>query len=129
MFYADSALNPGFCVERLLSNGGHDLAFNQGQLWTSFGMNITFSSLTLLPGGKLLAVGRGLRSTDTPAQHIFESGVIAARFAANGILDAAYGDGGTWFVPVANSTTSTVDGVGVYAPGSSNYFYVDRRWL
>lgn len=99
VFYADSAVNPGFCIERLFPDGSHDLAFNQGQLRTNFGINVSLASLTVLPGGKLLAVGRGIGVTATPT---YESGVIAARYAANGALDAAYGDGGTWFVPVAD---------------------------
>ncbi|MDP2829976.1 MAG: hypothetical protein Q8O37_15400 [Sulfuricellaceae bacterium] len=103
VFYADSAVNPGVCIERLLSNGSHDLDFNQGSLRTNFGINVSLASLTALPDGKFLAVGRGIRVTDSPTQYNYESGVIAARYAANGVLDAAYGHGGAWFFPVADS--------------------------
>lgn len=100
VFYADSAANPGFCIERLFPDGSHDLAFNNGNLRTNFGANISLATLTILPGGKLLAVGRGIRMNDTPA---YESGVVAARYTANGVLDVAYGNGGTRLVPVADS--------------------------
>ncbi len=99
VFYADSAVNPGFCIERLFPDGSHDFAFNQGQLRTNFGNNVFLASLAALPDGKLLALGRGITTTQTP----YEAGVIAARYAANGVLDATYGNGGTWFIPVADS--------------------------
>ena len=97
-FYADATLNPGFCIERLFPDGSHDLSFNQGQLRTNFGLNVTLASLAALPDGKLLAVGRGISTTQSPS----ETGVIAARYTANGVLDAAYGNEGKWFLPVAD---------------------------
>jgi uncharacterized delta-60 repeat protein len=102
VLYADSAANPGFCIERLFPDGSHDLAFNQGNLRTNFGFNVSLATLTVLPGGRLLAVGRGIRVENSSAPSGYETGVIAARFGTNGVLDPTYGNGGTWFVPVAD---------------------------
>lgn len=98
-FYADSAANPGFCIERLFADGSHDLAFNNGNLRTNFGVNIALATLTVLPDGKLLAVGRGIQMNDIPP---YQSGVVAARYAANGALDTSYGNGGILIAPVAD---------------------------
>jgi uncharacterized delta-60 repeat protein len=102
VFYADSSVNPGFCIERLFPDGSHDTAFNQGQLRTNFGINVSLQSMVVLPGGKLLAVGRGIQTHDTLPLATYDSGFIAARYFANGLLDSSYGNGGKWFVPVAD---------------------------
>lgn len=102
VFYAESAANPGFCIERLFPDGSHDLVFNQGNLRTYLGFNVALATLTVLPGGKLLAVGRGIRVENSLSPSGYETGVIAARYDTNGVLDPAYGNGGIWFVPVAD---------------------------
>ncbi|MBK9609735.1 MAG: hypothetical protein IPO58_26415 [Betaproteobacteria bacterium] len=102
VFYADSAVNSGFCIERLFPDGSHDTAFNQGQLRTNFGINVSLLSMAVLPGGKLLAVGRGIQTHDTLPLASYDSGFIAARYFANGMPDSSYGNGGKWFVPVAD---------------------------
>lgn len=101
VFYADSLANPGICMERLHPDGSHDLAFNLGQLFTHFGLNIELRSLAAQPDGKILAIGRGISTTQSPHQ----SGVIAARYSVNGVLDTSYGHDGTLFLPLAEQYT------------------------
>jgi len=99
-FYADPTQNRGFCIERLFPDGTHDPAFNQGRLRTYFGLNVSLTSLTVLPGGRLLALGRGIRDGNGTAS--FETGIIGARYGADGVPDATYGSGGQFFAPVAD---------------------------
>ena len=98
LFYADPAVNPGFCLERRQADGAPDPSF--GATWTSFGVNVSLTGIVIVPGGRLLAVGRGIGRDGTDAQRT-TSGAVAAQYESNGILSAGYGTGGKWFVPVS----------------------------
>lgn len=94
VYYGDGLANPGFCIERRLPDGSPDEAFNGGELRTGFGINVRLHSITLLPDGKLLAIGSG-------SDPSLGGGVVAARYDETGVLDASYASGGTWFKPLA----------------------------
>lgn len=79
-------VNPGFCLERVNVDGSHDLSFRPADLWTKFDANVQLNSLSTLPNGNLLAVGR--------ICDITACGVVAARYDADGVLDPSFGVAG-----------------------------------
>lgn len=91
--YADPAASPGFCLERTLANGSQDISFRAANLWIKLGSNVDLTTLSALPNGGLLALGRVCDNTTC--------GVLATRFSADGEMDTSFGDAGVSRIMVA----------------------------
>lgn len=81
--YAEPAVNPGLCLERINGDGSHDVSFGAGSLWTALNANVSLHSMSLLPGANLLAVGRSCDLTGCE--------LLAARYDPDGRLDPSFG--------------------------------------
>lgn len=88
----------GICLERRMRDGSPDLTFNDGILWTAVRTrtDVTVDTIEVLADGKLLVAGSGLDYSGATMQ----SGVVAARYSADGMPDTTYGSGGAVFLPV-----------------------------
>lgn len=84
--YGEPSVNPGLCLARIHGDGSHDVGYGAGNLWTTFNANVSLHSLSLLPGAKLLAVGRSCDLTGCE--------VLAARYDLEGRLDRSFGVAG-----------------------------------
>jgi len=83
-----------FGLARLTKKGTLDTSFGTGgYVDTDFGPDTGFRNLTLLPDGKILAIGGVSEQTSTG----FDSAIALARYLPNGTLDTTFGAGGTTY--------------------------------
>ena len=81
--------NGHFCVARLNSNGSYDTTFNgTGFVMTTVGIGSTINSVSVLPDGKIIAVGF------TALQTFFNRDYAMVKYNADGSLDTTFGTGG-----------------------------------
>ena len=80
-----------FGLARLTNKGTLDTSFGTGgYVDTDFGPESSAGSLTLLPDGKILAVGAVSERTSTGV----DNAIALARYLPNGTLDTSFGTGG-----------------------------------